>query len=727
MIKVIMTTVVLLLVLLYISGTATAQNEAQSATAGNGTNVLVRDSVQPLLRVKQLSIGGQVSDIKDYGGKVAEYEVLDKAGRPQFGLEALGGSHNSRFWLLAAHRATEDQSYAAKFRLADVLRTSFDYSKFRHWLDHDPLAYGVEVQGLPPIRKVYKRDDDPGSTYQVNRSLTDMKASVRIPGASFLTAHTSLRSEARHGFQQAVSYNMCQSCHITSRERGVNQLVSDYSIGAAVQINKATVDYTFSYRDYEDKHANPELYYGGPNWNPDTALFSTWPTGPQSYYDKRLYNDKDLPYGLNPSYRKLSHLLQISHEVSPKLSVLWQGAYTTTDNRYSGAVLSQANADVLATLRASRKLTLSARYGFQRIDNDDVLPTKIATLNALMDTADIYYPTEENLINSALTRTTHDADLNGSYRLRGSTNLLFGIGYGSIDRDNFGTDATTEVRANVGVSTRPFKKGHLKIEYFAAFTDNPFSNPRAGKEDPPDTTLIKDSIYSHFARVIRTDPLAADPTDRHEIKIRFNGSLGGAVTYALGGSWKSRVNDETEWESKTLTPYINLGYALSPTNSLSAGYSYSRDRGRTLFSAPDMVLKAGQLLYHHGSFYRLIPYNEDAHTINVSGLTAVSKRVSLNISATYVIAKAFYDTKEYIGVADHADATDTLDLRNLNQFSQHDYHQLWLNIGMEYNLWSNVFLALDAGFNDFDNKKVYLYDMSGRTYTLSAAVTLRDF
>jgi len=36
-------------------------------------------------------------------------------------------------------------------------------------------------------------------------------------------------------------------------------------------------------------------------------------------------------------------------------------------------------------------------------------------------------------------------------------------------------------------------------------------------------------------------------------------------------------------------------------------------------------------------------------------------------------------------------------------------------------------LALDAGFNDFDNKKVYLYDMSGRTYTLSAAVTLRDF
>ena len=75
----------------------------------------------------------------------------------------------------------------------------------------------------------------------------------------------------------------------------------------------------------------------------------------------------------------------------------------------------------------------------------------------------------------------------------------------------------------------------------------------------------------------------------------------------------------------------------------------------------------------------------------------------------------------------HEGATDTIGLRNLNQFSQHEYRQLWLNIGMEYNLWSNVYMSLNAGFNDFDNKKIYLYDMSGRAYALSAAISLREF
>ena len=712
------TAILLLLVLIGTGGTLRAQAAAADEPAG--------DSVRPQIEVKSLSIGIQGSDTKDHGGKVSEFDVLDEGGRGQLGLELLGGSKNSRFWLLAAHKANVDQNYAADMRLGQWVRAQFDYSTFRHWLDHDPLTYGVEVQGLPPIRKIYKIDEDPGATYQVNRSLSNMGAQFRIPGASFLTAHTSLRTESRHGFQQAVSYDMCLTCHISSRERAVNQLVSDYSIGAAVTAGKATIDYTFSYRDFDDNHDAPMDYLGGPGWNPDTVLFETWPTHPAAHENKRFYNGSWQPYGLNPSHRKVAHIIDITQVVNPQLSLLLQGAYVSTENQYTGLEMTQGNGSLMATYSASPRLTVSGRYGYQRIDNDDLLTTKLATLNSLMDTSDTYYPTADNLINSALTRTTHDADVNGTYRLTNTTNLLLGLGYGSIDRDNFGTDATTEFRASIGVTTRPFKKGRLKVEYLAAFTENPYSNPRAGKEDPPDTSFIND-IYSTFARIIREDPLAADPTDRHEVKVRLNGSLGTSVAYAIGGTWKSCVNDETEWESKTISPYLNLSYTTTTGSSVSAGYSYNRGRSKTLFSAPDMLLVGGQLQYHHGSFYQLIPYNDDAHTISLSGLAALSKRVSFNTSVTYTLAEAFYDTKDYIGVPFHDGATDTVDLRNLNQFSQHEYRQLWLNVGMEYNLWSNVYMSLNAGFNDFDNKKIYLYDMSGRAYALSAAISLREF
>ncbi len=683
------------------------------------------DSVRPVIEVQSLTVGAQGSDIEDYGGKVSEYEILDKGARAQFGVELLGASQNSRFWLLASHLANDDQAYSADLRLDQWIRADFNFSKFRHWLDHDPLAYGVEVEGLPPIRKVYKIDEEPGAIYQVNHSVSDVNAQFRVPGAPGITAHTSVRSESRHGRQQAVSFDMCQTCHISSRGREVNQLVSDYSIGAAVAAGKGEIDYTFTYRDFDDNRDAPQSYMGGPAWNPDTALFETWNTGySPTYDDKRFYNNSWQPYSLIPSHRKMSHLLDISQSLTPKLSLLLQAAYVSTENQYTGLEMMQGHGSFLATYIASQQLTLSGRYEFQRIDNDDLLSTKLATINSLMDTSDVYYPTADNLLNSALTRTTHDGDLFGSYRLSRATSLLFGAGYGYIDRDDFGTEPTTEIRGSIGVLTRPFQRGRLKVEYEAGFIDNPFSNPRAGKEGPPDTSYY-DAIYSTFARIIREDPLAADPTDRHEVKARLSGSFSRVFSYVVGGTWMSRVNDDTDWESKTISPFANVSIMSQSGSMLSAGYSYFRNRSKTLFSAPDMLLKGGQLQYHHGSFYRLVPYDEDVHTLTMSGIAQVSKKVSFNASATYVLSEAFYDTKDYIGLPDHGEPTDTVDLRNLNQFSQHDYRQLWLNIGMEYNLWSNVFFTVNAGLNDFENKKIYLYDMSGRAYSLQTAITLR--
>jgi hypothetical protein len=671
--------------------------------------------------IRLLHFGLRGSRTSGYPGRVSEYTVFDNGARPSFALDARGRTSSAVLDVMSTYAANDDQRHEVRLQLPSWLTARLMYDRLRHWLDHDPLAYGVEVEGLPPTRKVTKVDLDPLTEYRLVRSVMSAHAEATPLGAHGLSLRAGIRTEARDGNRQAIGFSMCQTCHLAGRERILNMRSNDYTMGATVGRTNRYVRYTFDYGDFREQHRPPENYYGGPTWNPDPTRFATWPPAPQSYTDKLVYAGRTLPYDVASPTERFSHRLRASVPIGSGGALVLSTNHVVTRNQETGVLLISNAGHAAFTGRPLRRTTLLLTYGVQRLDNDDVLSAQRRALAPYLSADDPYAPTADQYTNSALTRTVQDVSARAVRRFGRSTNLILGTRWKSIDRDHFDLGSTRDASVQVALTTRAVRGKSFRVEYVGGWTDNPFQNPRAGREDPPDTIFIN-QLYSRFNRYTRVAPLSIAPTERHEMHASWYGNSG-RLSYSLGAIWRLRTNDETGWKSRAVTPTLDLTYATGAGLAWSASYSYQRERGETLFSAPDMLLKAGQLAYHHGSFYRMIPYREDAHVLATSASWPVGPRVTCSASASYTRGKGIFDTSQYVGRPDTPDG-DLIDLRDLNQFSGHDETLVSARAGLDYDLDRHVVFNAVVGYERLANARIYLRDVAGQALFASVGVSL---
>ena len=679
------------------------------------------DAPDSSFQVRLLRFGMMGSATSGYRGRISEYTVFDNGLRPTVELDVRGHASPAIVDVASEYGASDDQRHEVAVQIPAWLAASVSYDRLRHWLDHDPLAYGVEVPGLPPIRKVTKVDLDPHAEYRIVRSVTTASAEVSPPAAPSLRVMAGIRSEGRDGSKQAIAFSMCQNCHLAGRERVVSMRSNDYTAGATLGRSNRYLHYAYAYGDFREQHRPPETYYGGPNWNPDPTLFPSWPAAPQSYTDKLMFSGVTRPYDAVSPTERASHRLQASVPVGHGDVLALTTSHVATRNRTSGALLLSNVGHAAYTVRPSRRTTLSLTYGLQRIDNDDVLGARRAALAPYLTANDPYAPTADQWVNSALTRTVQDLSARAVQRIGRSTSLQLAARWKSIDRDHFDLGATNDASVKVVLTSRALWGLSSRLEYVAGWTDNPFQNPHAGKEDPPDAAFIN----LPYSRIVSTrEALSIDPTERHELRATWSGGGAGPLSYSFGVFWRYRVNTETDWVSHDITPTVDVTYATPAGLAWTTSYSFQRDRTSTMFAAPDMLEKAGALAYHHGSFVRSVPYDEDAHVLSTSLAWPMGPRLMASTSASVTRAQADFDTGDLIGYSDFAGA-NLMDLRTLNQFSGHDETLLSLRAGLDYDRGGHVVFNTAVGYESLANGRIYLRDVAGKALYATMGFTLK--
>jgi len=676
------------------------------------------------LKVKELSFFTKATTTQNYPGKVGEYEVLDEGARAGIGFAAGGENDKSYIDVQGDFQNDAEQSYHALWDIGKAFKGVFDFDKLRHWLDHDPIKNVNEVKGLPPTRKVYTKDLDAGTDYKADRSVAHASFSYQSPDAPEITGHVSFRQEERRGSVQAISFTMCQTCHVSSRAKQIDQVTQTYSAGVTFQKGKVTADYTFGYRKFEEKAPAPTNFYEGPSTNPDPAFFdTTWPGAPQSYSDKRTYSDEELPYSFVPNSEKTSHTLKTTVRLPHRSNLTVVGDYSANQNLHNSAWLKYNSVASLFNSAVTDKLSLNLKYRYQHIDNDDIESAQVAALAPYLLPNDPYFsPTR--LYNSALSRETHKANVDLVYRLLRRSVLRLGWEGDIVDRKNYEGGKTTKNSFRTSVSTRISRKFNTKLEYIGSWIDNPFENYRGGKEVVADSFYLGD-IYSTFLDSLRS-PLSSDPTREDRGRVRLGFSPSEKWDFSLDTEYRHSRNQTTGWKADYLTPGVSMNFLPSEKTNMNLTYSYQYGRTKTIFSVPVMLLKAGQLNYHYGSINVLIPYNEDIHSLGLGIFRQLSPKLSWNSSATYLFSQGEYITKDLKGhPIDHPE--EELDLTDFDTYGKHDYRQLYITLNLDYRLLANIYLTGELGYYDFSNKKIYIYDIDGSVYVANIGISFKQF
>jgi len=182
-------------------------------------------------------------------GKVGEYESLDSGMEGGFTLHSY--SKRNFLDLEGAIQDENDQNYLIDFDASRIFETETTYSRFKHHLDHDPLT-----------NQDFFTDFGPDSTNAIIIEEMRSENTVRVPFIPNLKLNADFREFNRRGHEQATTVSKCTECHVTSKDKRVNQTTTDVDIGAAMTIRFLTFNYSHIQRSFNEGGTPPVAYYG---------------------------------------------------------------------------------------------------------------------------------------------------------------------------------------------------------------------------------------------------------------------------------------------------------------------------------------------------------------------------------------------------------------------------------------------------------------------------------
>lgn len=196
-----------------------------------------------------VDIGYHYANINGYRGKVGEYEVLDPGLEGKFTLKT--HTRNNYFDLGGEIKDKDDLRYMMDFDAHRLFQTETSYMRFRHYLDHDPLS-----------NQDFFTDFDVGESNSIIWEEIKSKNTFRISFIPNLKIKADYRQLNKRGHRQATTVTMCTQCHVTSRNRRVNQTTEDFKVGAEMKIGYFTFNYSHLQRSFGEGGRSPIAYYG---------------------------------------------------------------------------------------------------------------------------------------------------------------------------------------------------------------------------------------------------------------------------------------------------------------------------------------------------------------------------------------------------------------------------------------------------------------------------------
>jgi hypothetical protein len=470
---------------------------------------------------------------------VTEYEPDD--GGPDLELEVTSDNVE----LTAKVRDDNDAVLSLDFDVNRWVRSETDYTALLHRLGFRDLEHFTAATSHGRVTR--HTDLGSGQPFDIDYHRLDHRTEFQPKGMDHLTFAVGFSHQEREGLRQQTNVSHCDSCHVTSQDRPVDESTSEARFEAQLAWEGGQVTASVVNRGYEDNAGPVSLAY-------DDALH---PEQRKPLFDNRVqYDGVTLPVGMDSDIDKEIFEIDSSFDDVGGFALTAGGAWSTTDNKYTGNEASYSGALVTAA-RLFKNWNLAFRGRSYSLDNDDYFvdanePLGVAGPQAGLTYRQIYGFNPDYLRQSALNRSVFESTLDLSRKLAGKKGRVrFSWDYKTIDRDHLevapgDTKSTTNV---LGVSwrARPKKGWKTQLALEHGEVDNPFVNLNGTystltSQSSPNPFLPQAAQYyeSHAARIA---DVGASPSSWDEFTARASHSTGSNTFSASYRYWDGNNND----------------------------------------------------------------------------------------------------------------------------------------------------------------------------------------
>jgi len=540
------------------------------------------------------TLGASASDSTDYLGRVGEYDVLRQGTLPTLGLQIWGERGASRFEAFARHSGdARDQRYGLDVDVNRRLALSVSYDRLPHRLDHDPLTWMDAASNLNGTFVVGHTDYDPTAQYALKRGELKSRLELAVPlsRTASVKLFASHRQEMRDGYHQALTTNHCATCHTDSFTRRIQQQTRDIAGGARLQLHALTVDYTATTRRFSEDAATPLNTYDRAR-QPATLA--------DVFLNRVSYDERSgaLPFDSVPGLRKTSHDLRARVSL-PKDAAL-TGAFTRSTSRNLDTDLK---VDFTGTsgrfvLPMGRKLTLRAGVRHYEIDgnsllvdvNEPVAPAGPAAGRTYAQAYPQLGVVDYERVGLSRTPTNLEVDL--IYRPWKKTTIRGGYEWESLERGDAAVEKTTTSTVRGSIRSTLWKRVQFQARGAFDWVKDPFAHEQAALPlvlqpyQSPGNLPFTGLQYFEFYRT-RQASLTMFPTRDGLFEETMTWSPSERVSMSVNYRYRRQVNDElsfSQWDQSVHLPGAQLWLAPGGPVTLSAGYTYQRERTDTGFA-----------------------------------------------------------------------------------------------------------------------------------------------
>jgi hypothetical protein len=542
--------------------------------------------------------------------KVGEYKTMDNGVHPTFEFSLTGNRADDYLGFGGTFIDDEEQSYHLDVDFRRRVRQSFEYDRFRHWLDHDPLENLNAVYGPTgnagkdePHVVTTHTDFDSGKEYQIIHSEIKSNTAVALPFIPGGEISLDYRKEMREGHRQSLTMSKCSACHVQSHSREIDEETEDFRPSIKAKFGQAkspqlALEYSYLYREFQEKGATPtNLYDDAVNPRDKNDPPTSRPFG-----DRLWYENQELEYNQVPDMEKEMHTVK-AQGLLPGINSTLSAAYVNSnvDNTDYNIETDSDTAFFRISNTSIRGLALDAGFRWMEIDNDDVLldydlptgknPTYTGTYQSYY--TDFEWPYNRK---SALSRDEYRADFNARYTIMPGLSVRAGYEWKKTDRDDFlVADDETETQMDtykLGVNGR-LGPVRARVRYTYQDIDHPFANSAASQqggaceaygEQPPTGGNWRTGLQYFQFWETRTEDMSNVPEKRDEIVAN--------VTYpikhnlSLTGNYRWVDEDTTSGEGEVNMPSVSLWYAPNPKLSFTLTYLYDDETRESRICVP---------------------------------------------------------------------------------------------------------------------------------------------
>jgi hypothetical protein len=494
-------------------------------------------------------------------------------------------------------KAGDDESHRLAFDVQRTVRAKAWFDQLGHKQPHDPMTNLTAA--VADGKYVWNTDNDPTASYKTTYLNWGARGELQLPSLAAATLGVTYNEQQRKGHVQLMALSHCESCHVTSQTRAIDEKTRDAGADLLVTFRGGNARLGYNHRELTNADPYALLQY-------DRALH---PVTHLPIFDNRLtFDATEGPQKIDeqPDTRKNTGSLDFSLDNVGGFAVTGVGVLSKTENRYAGLEASYAGGMLALARNWDSGLRLRWRTRYYTLDNDDVAVDvnerrSVAGPQAGKTYREVYGYDPDFTRTSALNRDVYESNLETAFRLGKKAGTLRAVwNFRSVDRENVeaapGEHTTT---TNVlGLSWRaPVAKG---LRLFADYRHGDVAHPLLALDAtcsqlvyPKSGTSGLDTTLAQYymSHAARTGDGTATPSAWDEVKAGLTWTSGAVGLTANYRYWSGDNSDGdfTDWSKKHQSATVTLWSMPSPTWDWYVAWAYTKSElgGHTCISLFD--------------------------------------------------------------------------------------------------------------------------------------------